>query len=164
MRYPQMRHGYMWRLVFLTFFSGKLRASHDVAHHVHESPFSMTVPLMVLAALAIVGGALAWPPVLGGHEWLVEWLAPASTMSKLLSSPYWRSAGPPYRLEGGICREGGRGIAACDVRGARVGRRDIPVGVEGTDSHARGNARGRKTDARKSQAAGGRRMHHDATL
>ncbi len=69
---------YMWRLVFLTFFSGKLRASHDVAHHVHESPFSMTIPLMVLAALAIIAGALAWPPVLGGHEWLVEWLAPVA--------------------------------------------------------------------------------------
>lgn len=68
---------YMWRLVFMTFFSGKLRASHDVAHHVHESPWTMTVPLIVLAFLAVVGGALGWPHVLGGHEWLVEWLSPA---------------------------------------------------------------------------------------
>ena len=68
---------YMWRLVFMTFFSGRLRASHDVAHHVHESPPTMTIPLIALATLAVFGGALAWPHVLGGHEWLVEWLSPA---------------------------------------------------------------------------------------
>jgi NADH-quinone oxidoreductase subunit L len=67
---------YMWRLVFLTFFSGELRAKPEVRAHVHESPFSMTMPLVVLAGLSLVAGALAWPHVLGGHEWLVEWLAP----------------------------------------------------------------------------------------
>jgi NADH-quinone oxidoreductase subunit L len=68
---------YMWRLVFMTFFSGKLRASDDVAHHVHESPWTMWVPLVLLAAASIVGGALAWPPFLGGHEWLANtWLTP----------------------------------------------------------------------------------------
>lgn len=46
---------YMFRLLFVTFF-GETRASHDVAHHIHESPASMTVPLAVLAVLSIVGG------------------------------------------------------------------------------------------------------------
>ena len=39
---------YMFRLIFLTFFGGS-RMSHEVEHHVHESPTSMTVPLVVLA-------------------------------------------------------------------------------------------------------------------
>ncbi|MBI3798028.1 MAG: NADH-quinone oxidoreductase subunit L [Deltaproteobacteria bacterium] len=46
---------YMFRLLFVTFY-GKTRASHDVAHHIHESPVSMTCPLVVLAVLAFVGG------------------------------------------------------------------------------------------------------------
>lgn len=46
---------YMFRLLFLTFF-GETRASHEVAHHIHESPASMTVPLAVLAVLSVVGG------------------------------------------------------------------------------------------------------------
>jgi len=46
---------YMFRLLFVTFW-GKTRASHEVAHHIHESPTSMTMPLVVLAVLTIVGG------------------------------------------------------------------------------------------------------------
>jgi NADH-quinone oxidoreductase subunit L len=61
---------YMWRLIFLTFFSGELRAADEVKAHVHESPYSMTVPLVCLAALSLVGGALGWPHLLGGHDWL----------------------------------------------------------------------------------------------
>jgi NADH-quinone oxidoreductase subunit L len=44
---------YSWRLLFMT-FHGKPRASHDVMHHVHESPAIMLLPLLLLA-----GGALA---------------------------------------------------------------------------------------------------------
>ena len=47
---------YMFRLVFLTFF-GESRVPHDVEHHIHESPRSMTVPLMILA-LAFRSGRL----------------------------------------------------------------------------------------------------------
>src|SRR5438105_9402818 len=46
---------YTFRLLFLTFFGGP-RMSKDVAHHVHESPPSMTVPLVVLAVLTVVAG------------------------------------------------------------------------------------------------------------
>ena len=55
---------YMFRLVALTFF-GESRVDPDVAIHVHESPWTMTVPLMVLAGLAIVGGWVGIPHVLG---------------------------------------------------------------------------------------------------
>jgi NADH-quinone oxidoreductase subunit L len=46
---------YMFRLLWLTFF-GASRMSKEVEHHVHESPFSMTGVLMVLALLSAVGG------------------------------------------------------------------------------------------------------------
>ncbi|MBB3964053.1 NADH-quinone oxidoreductase subunit L [Rhizobium metallidurans] len=46
---------YSWRLMFLTFFN-KPRASHEVMHHVHESPQVMLVPLYLLALGAIFAG------------------------------------------------------------------------------------------------------------
>jgi NADH-quinone oxidoreductase subunit L len=51
---------YMFRLLFLT-FTGELRASPEVAHHVHESPPVMTVPLVVLALLSVGGGWVGLP-------------------------------------------------------------------------------------------------------
>jgi NADH-quinone oxidoreductase subunit L len=48
---------YSWRLIFMT-FHGEPRASHDVMHHVHESPPVMLVPLYVLAAGALFAGIL----------------------------------------------------------------------------------------------------------
>jgi NADH-quinone oxidoreductase subunit L len=50
---------YMFRLLFLTFF-GDFRGTHDQAHHLHESPMSMTLPLMVLAVLSVVGWHILW--------------------------------------------------------------------------------------------------------
>jgi NADH-quinone oxidoreductase subunit L len=51
---------YMWRLIFLTFF-GPSRVDHEVAHHVHESPWTMTAPLWVLAVLATIAGVWGIP-------------------------------------------------------------------------------------------------------
>ncbi|KRB22732.1 MULTISPECIES: NADH-quinone oxidoreductase subunit L [Mesorhizobium] len=48
---------YSWRLIFMT-FHGKPRASHEVMHHVHESPPVMLVPLFVLAAGALFAGII----------------------------------------------------------------------------------------------------------
>jgi NADH-quinone oxidoreductase subunit L len=71
---------YMWRLVFLTFWSGDTRAPEEVRHHIHESPFSMWMPLVVLAVLSVGGGLLGWPHVLGfglfPEDWIGHWLAP----------------------------------------------------------------------------------------
>jgi NADH-quinone oxidoreductase subunit L len=58
---------YMFRLIYLTFF-GNARMSHDVEHHVHESPKSMTVPLVILAFFALFAGWLGWPQSLGGSD------------------------------------------------------------------------------------------------
>ncbi len=48
---------YMFRLFFVT-FTGKFRGSAEQEHHLHESPASMTIPLIILAGLSIVGGFL----------------------------------------------------------------------------------------------------------
>jgi NADH-quinone oxidoreductase subunit L len=49
---------YMSRLYFLVFW-GKFRGTEEQAHHLHESPLSMTVPLMILAVLSVFGGFMA---------------------------------------------------------------------------------------------------------
>jgi len=70
---------YMYRLVKLTFHGKERFDSHHV--HPHESPRTMTVPLMVLAFLAAVGGFLGIPYALGfwiGPEpnWIENFLHP----------------------------------------------------------------------------------------
>jgi NADH-quinone oxidoreductase subunit L len=66
---------YMFRALFMTFF-GQSRVDEHVAHHIHESPKIMTVPLMVLAVLSIIGGYIGIPHVLGGAYHIGEFLAP----------------------------------------------------------------------------------------
>ncbi len=66
---------YMMRLVVLT-FAGENRASDHVRGHIHESPATMTVPLVVLAALSVAGGWIGWPHFLGGANHFEHWLEP----------------------------------------------------------------------------------------
>jgi len=64
---------YMFRLVFMT-FHGEFRGGEEAEHHLHESPWTMTMPLVVLGVLSIFGGFLGIPGKLFHHpEWnLVE--------------------------------------------------------------------------------------------
>ena len=66
---------YMGRLIFLTFF-GKPRMSHEVEHHIHESPKSMTVPLVTLAICSVAAGWLGIPHSLGGSNVFGKFLEP----------------------------------------------------------------------------------------
>jgi len=66
---------YMFRLLFLTFF-GKFRGTHDQEHHLHESPSSMTIPLIILAALSILGGLLGLPEFWHLPNWMHHNLEP----------------------------------------------------------------------------------------
>ncbi len=66
---------YMFRMLFLTFY-GNYRGTHHAEEKIHESPRSMTIPLIVLAVLSAIGGILGIPESLGGHHWLSGWLAP----------------------------------------------------------------------------------------
>jgi NADH-quinone oxidoreductase subunit L len=62
---------YMTRLLVLTFY-GDYRGDHHAWEHAHESPRAMTVPLMVLAVLAAIGGYAGVPAVIGD---LIGWPA-----------------------------------------------------------------------------------------
>jgi len=65
---------YMFRLIFLTFHGKPRYDEHHV--HVHESPWSMLGPLVILAVLSVIGGWLAAPALLGGPDYFASFLAP----------------------------------------------------------------------------------------
>jgi NADH-quinone oxidoreductase subunit L len=65
---------YMFRLIFLTFFGKQRYDEHHV--HVHESPWSMLGPLVILAVLSIFGGWLALPSFWGGPDYFANFLGP----------------------------------------------------------------------------------------
>ena len=62
---------YMFRLYFLT-FEGESRVDHHVAHHVHESPRVITVPLVVLAIFTVGAGVFGYSTELGSYYVFVK--------------------------------------------------------------------------------------------
>jgi NADH-quinone oxidoreductase subunit L len=66
---------YMFRLIFLTFY-GKERMDDETKSHIHESPRTMTVPLMVLGVLSVIGGYIGMPHIFGVTNWFEEWMRP----------------------------------------------------------------------------------------
>ena len=62
---------YMFRLMYLTFFKD-FRGTEEQKHHLHESPGLITIPLIILAVLAAIGGAINLP----GSNWLNHFLEP----------------------------------------------------------------------------------------
>ncbi|MEO7522902.1 MAG: NADH-quinone oxidoreductase subunit L [Ferruginibacter sp.] len=72
---------YMFRLYILT-FTGKFRGTHEQQHHLHESPWAMTFPLIILAILSVIGGYIGVPESLGGHHQLGVFLAPVVKSSQ----------------------------------------------------------------------------------
>ncbi len=73
---------YMFRSVFMTFY-GKSRVEPDVAHHLHESPPLMTVPLMILAFLSLVGGFIGIP-IIEGAQRFATFLSPVFAPAKAI--------------------------------------------------------------------------------
>jgi NADH-quinone oxidoreductase subunit L len=66
---------YMFRLLFMT-FHGQSRVDHHTEPHIHESPNSMTVPLIILAIGSIVAGYIGFPAWLGGSNAFEHFLEP----------------------------------------------------------------------------------------
>jgi NADH-quinone oxidoreductase subunit L len=66
---------YMFRMYFLT-FHGNFRGTKHQLEHLHESPKSMTFPLIVLCVLTVLGGLIGIPELFGGDHWLSGWLQP----------------------------------------------------------------------------------------
>jgi NADH-quinone oxidoreductase subunit L len=87
---------YMFRLIFLTFFGKPRYDEHKV--HVHESPRSMTIPLIFLTILSTVGGWVAAPHLVGGTEYFDKFLHPVFTAyapNELEQRNLLREAGAP---------------------------------------------------------------------
>ena len=93
---------YMTRLLLVAFY-GESRMDAEVERHVHESPSSMTYPLIVLAALSILGGYIGIPaalrvgPLAALHESgnIFGWLEP------VVSEPHGVETGEHGLLVGG---------------------------------------------------------------
>ncbi len=72
---------YMLRLFTLAFL-GEPR-DHHAYDHAHESPATMTLPLVVLAVGSLLAVWLGWPKAFGGDFRIEEWLASAVTYGQL---------------------------------------------------------------------------------
>jgi NADH-quinone oxidoreductase subunit L len=68
---------YMARLMAMTFL-GESRIGVQERGHLHEAPWIMTGPLVVLGVLAAIGGVINLPTFAGGHHALETWLEPVT--------------------------------------------------------------------------------------
>ena len=66
---------YMFRLYWLVFY-GDFRGSEHQKAHLHESPLSMTLPLIVLAVLSTLGGFMGMPEIFHAPHFLSDYLSP----------------------------------------------------------------------------------------
>jgi len=85
---------YMFRLMYLTFWSPSRVTSHEVEHHIHESPTSMTWPLVILAFFSITAGWLGWPASLGGSNHFEKFLEPVFANATESETPPAGESGP----------------------------------------------------------------------
>jgi NADH-quinone oxidoreductase subunit L len=82
---------YMFRLMYLTFYSPS-RMTPAAMDHVHESPKSMTVPLVILALCSIGAGWLSWPHSLGGSANFAKFLEPVFAREAVVLQQEGKSA------------------------------------------------------------------------
>ena len=89
---------YMFRLYAMTFL-GKFRGTHEQEHHLHESPAAITIPLIILAILAVIGGWVGIPEVFmhGGHR-LETFLEPVFAQSNAIATKHELSHNTEYML------------------------------------------------------------------
>ena len=66
---------YMFRLYWLVFY-GSFRGTDHQRSHLHESPASMTFPLIILAILSTLGGFLGMPEIFNAPHLFSEYLSP----------------------------------------------------------------------------------------
>lgn len=92
---------YMFRLYALTFL-GKFRGTPEQEHHLHESPWQMTFPLIVLAVLSVVGGFIGIPEAIvpDAHS-LEHFLAPIFAASAQLETKHHLERSQELMMMGG---------------------------------------------------------------
>ncbi len=85
---------YMFRMLFLTFY-GSFRGTKDQAHHLHESPKNMTLPLIILAVFSTISGFFGLPEIFSHTHALHEYLRG----SFILSDARFSIEHPSHTLE-----------------------------------------------------------------
>ncbi len=88
---------YMTRLMLYT-FHGPNRTGEKEQAHLHEAPWIMTAPLVVLGLLSAVGGLLNVPELYHGNAWLHHWLEPIARPSAALLPEVHLSSGTEWML------------------------------------------------------------------
>ncbi len=77
---------YMFRLIFLAFY-GEARYPEQVRHHLHESPLSMTGPLVILGILSVAGGFIGMPVWMNlGPNRFFQFLQPSLSLARMPES------------------------------------------------------------------------------
>ncbi len=101
---------YMTRLMLYT-FHGPNRTGERERAHLHEAPWVMTAPLVVLGALTVLGGALNVPQLFGGGAFLHRWLEPVTTVGDRLQPAVELSPTTDWALVLGAVAVAALGIA-----------------------------------------------------
>jgi NADH-quinone oxidoreductase subunit L len=90
---------YMARLMAMTFL-GENRSGEKEREHLHEAPWIMTGPLVILGILSVVGGVINLPHIIGGNLSLHHWFQPLLARSEGLLPAHQLSHGTEYLLIG----------------------------------------------------------------
>ncbi len=89
---------YMFRLYNMT-FGGSFRGTPEQERHVHESPWTMTIPLQVLAVGSIFAGLLGWPAALGGSNRFEHFLEPVVEPAQHALTEVFNAPVPSHSIE-----------------------------------------------------------------
>ena len=100
---------YMARLMAMTFL-GENRTGEKERGHLHEAPWIMTGPLVVLGLLSLVGGVLNLPHLVGGHAALERWLEPVMEPALRLGRLVMPEGSTEYLLVGAAVAIGVLGL------------------------------------------------------
>jgi NADH-quinone oxidoreductase subunit L len=100
---------YMARLMAMTFM-GQNRTGERERAHLHDAPWIMTGPLVVLGVLSLVGGALNLPHFIGGHTALEHWLEPVMEPAMRLGHLVMPEGSTEYLLVGAAVAIGALGL------------------------------------------------------
>jgi NADH-quinone oxidoreductase subunit L len=100
---------YMARLMAMTFL-GENRTGENERGHLHEAPWIMTGPLVVLGVLSLVGGVLNLPHLVGGHAALERWLEPVMEPALRLGRLVMPEGSTEYLLVGAAVAIGVLGL------------------------------------------------------
>jgi NADH-quinone oxidoreductase subunit L len=100
---------YMARLMAMTFL-GPNRTGERERAHLHEAPWIMTGPLVVLGVLSAVGGVLNLPHLVGGHAALERWLEPVMAPALRVHELVMPEGSTDYLLVGAAVAIGALGL------------------------------------------------------